>query len=151
MTFVNMHSPGLKILATHRLVGGLDGFDAEAFLRRAEKDFRVERVDSLDAIQRRWQEGGDKTYIGVALADKLYLLEARDAGQLDVRVLHDVLLAKTLGIGEEAVREEKNLRYIRGLDAALEETRKGGAQAAFLLKPTSIQQVADISFGGGVM
>jgi uncharacterized protein (DUF1015 family) len=151
MTFVNMHSPGLKILATHRLVSGLDGFDAEAFLRRAEKDFRVERVDSLGAIQRRWQEGGDKTYIGVAFADKLYLLEARDAGQLDVRVLHDVLLAKTLGIGEEAVREEKNLRYIRGMDAALEETRKGGAQAAFLLKPTSIQQVADISFGGGVM
>jgi len=66
-------------------------------------------------------------------------------------VLHERLLARALGIGEEEVRDEKNLRYLRGLDAAVEEARKGAAQIAFLLKPTSIQQVADTSFGGGVM
>ena len=33
----------------------------------------------------------------------------------------------------------------------MEEARKGAAQIAFLLKPTSIQQVADTSFAGGVM
>ena len=66
-------------------------------------------------------------------------------------MLHERLLARALGIGEEEVRDEKNLRYLRGLDAAVEEARKGAAQIAFLLKPTSIQQVADTSFGGGVM
>jgi uncharacterized protein (DUF1015 family) len=60
-------------------------------------------------------------------------------------------LGKALGINEDAVRDEKHLRYIRGLDAALEEVRQGKAQIAFLLKPTSIQQVADTSFNGGVM
>jgi uncharacterized protein (DUF1015 family) len=68
-----------------------------------------------------------------------------------VRVLHEQLLGRALGIGEQAVRDEKHLRYIRGLDAAMEEARSGAAQIAFLLKPTSIQQVADTSFGGGVM
>ena len=68
-----------------------------------------------------------------------------------MRILHEQLLAKALGIGEEAVRDEKHLRYMRGLDRAVEEVRKGAAQIAFLLKPTSIQQVADTSFGGGVM
>ena len=68
-----------------------------------------------------------------------------------MRVLHEQLLAGALGIGEQAVREEKHLRYIRGLDAAIEEARSGAAQIAFLLKPTSIEQVAGTSFGGGVM
>ena len=61
------------------------------------------------------------------------------------------LLGKVLGIGEEAVRDEKHLRYIRGLDAAVEAARNGDAQIAFLLKPTSVEQVAETSFGGGVM
>jgi uncharacterized protein (DUF1015 family) len=61
------------------------------------------------------------------------------------------LLGKALGISEEAVRNEQNLRYVRGLDAAVEEARKGTAQVVFLLRPTSVQQVADTSFGGGVM
>jgi len=68
-----------------------------------------------------------------------------------VRILHQRLLGHTLGISDEAVRDEKHLRYIRGLDAAVEEVRKGAAQAAFLLKPTSVQQVAEASFAGGVM
>jgi uncharacterized protein (DUF1015 family) len=70
---------------------------------------------------------------------------------LDVRVLHERLLENVLGIGEEAVRDEKHLRYIRGIDAAVEEARSGATQIAFLLQPTSIQQVADTSFAGGVM
>jgi uncharacterized protein (DUF1015 family) len=61
------------------------------------------------------------------------------------------VLGKVLGNGEDAVRHEKNLRYVRGIDAAVEEARQGTAQIAFLLKPTSVQQVADTSFGGGVM
>ena len=56
-----------------------------------------------------------------------------------------------LGISEEQVRDGKHLRYMRGLDSAIEEVRGGSAQIAFLLKATSVQQVADISFGGGVM
>jgi len=94
-----------------------------------------------------------------AIGDKLYQLEDRTAshgalnvlGALDVRILHEGLLGKALGIGEEAVRDEKHLRYIRGIDLAVEEVRKGAAQIAFLLKPTSVRQVADTSFSGGVM
>ena len=151
MTFVNMHSPGLKILATHRLVSGVPDFDAAEFLRRAAQDFDVQEIDSIADLQRRWQESS-KTTIGAAIGAGLHTLESRGpAGALDVKVLHDILLARSLGIGEDAVREEKHLRYIRGIDAAVEEARKGAAQVALLLKPTSVQQVADISFSGGVM
>jgi uncharacterized protein (DUF1015 family) len=66
-------------------------------------------------------------------------------------VLHEHLLGALLGMREEAVREQKHLEYVRGLDAAYGKVRDGGADAAFLLEPTTIEQVADVAFGGGVM
>jgi uncharacterized protein (DUF1015 family) len=152
MTFVNMHSPGVRILATHRLVSGLDEGFADRFLRAAAAGFEVEEIGSLDGLKRAWDEGEDRTVIGAALGNRLFLLEDRQArGELDVRVLHQRVLGQALGIGEEAVRDEKHLRYIRGLDPAVQEVRQGAAQIAFLLKPVSVEQVAATSFAGGVM
>ncbi len=149
MTFVNMHSPGLKILATHRLVSGvkLDGFPGNL-----AGDFVTAEIDSPARLQEAWREQPGRTVIGAAMGNRLFVLEEREAGnELDVRVLHERILAKGLGISEDAVRDEKHIRYIRGMDAALEEVRRGSAQVAFLLKPTSIEQVAATSFAGGVM
>lgn len=144
MTFVNMHSRGLKILATHRLVSGLEEFDAAGFLRRAGNAFAVEEIAQLHEIP----EGA----IGAAIGDKLHLLRLKNAThRLDVPILHEMILRDILGISEEAVRAEKNLRYVRGLDKAIEAARQGEAQIAFLLRPTAIEDVARISFSGGVM
>jgi uncharacterized protein (DUF1015 family) len=153
MTFINMHSPGLRILATHRLVSGLptEGFPDE-FLRTCADDFQVEEIAGVEALKNAWKDCANRTIIGAAIGNRLFKLEERDArDELDVRILHQTLLGKVLGIGEDAVRDEKHLRYIRGLDAAIEEARQGRAQIAFLLKPTSVRQVADTSFAGGVM
>ena len=151
MTLVNMHAPGLKILATHRLVSGVEGFDAGEFIRQVAAGFEVAQIPGVEALQRAWADAPGRTIIGAAIGSRIYQIEAREAsGSLDVRVLHERLL-RLLGIGEEAVREERNLRYVRGLDAALEAARSGAAQVAFLLKPVSVDEVARISFGGGVM
>ena len=153
MTFVNMYSPGLKILATHRVVSNLEGFDASAFFKRAEAAFTVERLDSSLDLSERWEKAAPgQCIIGAAIDGSVYALTAKDSGgKLDVPVLHEAVLGGLLGISEEAVREGRHLRYIRGLDAAITEVEGGAAQIAFLLKATSVQQVADISFGGGVM
>jgi uncharacterized protein (DUF1015 family) len=149
MAFVNMHSAGLKILSTHRLVSGVD---AGGFLEAAALDFDVAPIASVDALKQAWAAAGDRCIIGAAMDGKLYKLEDRTArGALDVRVLHERLLGVALGISEEAVRDEKHIRYIRGIGRAVEEVRKGTAQIAFLLRPTSVEQVAKTSFSGGVM
>jgi uncharacterized protein (DUF1015 family) len=157
MTFVNMHSPGLRILAAHRLVNDIDpDLLPHRFLRWAGEEFDTSEIDSVERLREEWAARPDRTIIGAAIGDRLNMLEHRPregkaGGELDLRILHDVLLGKVLGIGEEAVREEKHLRYVRGIDAAMEAVRSGEAQIAFLLKPTSVEQVARISFGGGVM
>jgi uncharacterized protein (DUF1015 family) len=40
---------------------------------------------------------------------------------------------------------------VRGLDAAYAKVRDGDAEIAFLLEPTTIEQVASVAFSGGVM
>jgi uncharacterized protein (DUF1015 family) len=154
MAFVNMHSPGLRILATHRLVNELPaGKSAADFLRAAANDFVVREIDSVADLQSAWQKNTmGWTIIGAAIGQKLYALEEREARkELDLRVLHETILEKTLGIGEDAVRDEKFIRYLRGIDKAVAEAREGHAQIAFLLNPVSVEQVAETSFAGGVM
>jgi len=150
MTFVNMHSPGLEILATHRVLKNLQGFDAAAFLARV----KGRPLSSLEELRQVFQAPAPhKVRIGIALrGGEIYLYERdRAAGESDVKLLHEYLLGELLGINEEAVREQKHIEYVRGLDAAYAKVRDGAADIAFLLEPTTIEQVADVAFGGGVM
>lgn len=153
MTFVNMYSPGLKILATHRVLSNLENFDINAFVERVSGEFMIHRVPDVRALREELEETS-AVRIGVAAkgSSKYLVLErARKPEDLDVRILHDTLLRDAMGIGEEAVRDEKHIRYVRGIEAAVDLVRHGDAQIAFLLQPTSVQQTADVSFGGGVM
>jgi uncharacterized protein (DUF1015 family) len=147
MTFVNMRSPGLKILATHRLVSGLVGFEADEFLSKVP----VRALASLTELEEIFAiPAPERIRIGIAISGgrEIYLFDReRQPGELDVRVLHEELLAGVLQIDEQAVREEKHLRYVRGMEAAL----RAEAQIAFLLEPTTMEQVAEVAFGGGVM
>jgi uncharacterized protein (DUF1015 family) len=151
MTFVNMHLPGLKILATHRVLRGLESFNAAAFFEKARLAWKVtastpEALKAALGVRK-----PESVRIGVLTSGGAYLLtQPRRAGELDVPVLHREILGGLLGISEEAVREEKYIHYVRGIDAAGAEV-KNGAQVAFLLEPTPIEDMARIAFAGGVM
>jgi uncharacterized protein (DUF1015 family) len=154
MTFVNMHSPGLRILATHRVLNGLENLNRDAFLEKVATTFTVTELDSVAALQQTWDRPEPEA-IRIAVAfpdsDRVWLLSRPRRGALDVRVLHEELIERALGVSADAVRDEHHIRYIRGVDAAFHEVRAGNAQIAFLLEPTTIEQVAETSFGGGVM
>ncbi len=166
MTFVNMSAPGLVVLATHRVLGGLPEFDTDAILSKAAEFFDIERLDSAAGLQQRLEDtAGDRCAIGVvfqgnshcmlrgkkkAIDAALSSLTPKERG-LDVVVLHKLLLAKVLGVSEEDVKELKHIRYIRRAQSAVSEVQNGSAQVAFLLRPVSVRDVAEISFAGGVM
>lgn len=167
ISLVNMSSPGLVVLATHRVLEGLKHFSPATVLERAGKRFSVEAFASDEAL-RKALDGTAKgqSAIGVVLKgdDSAYLLRPRNGAldelveglteaekRLDVVVLHRALIGEALAVSEEDVRELKGIRYIRGFQNAVDEVRKGKAQVAFLLRPVDVQDVAEISFSGGVM
>jgi uncharacterized protein (DUF1015 family) len=167
MTFVNMNSPGLVILPTHRLVRGLTSFSPEAFRSAARSYFNVEDVDpTIDsaratAILR--EAGHIGTAILAAAASQVWLLHSPKAPSsmfpglslrqqsLDVVQLHKVLLENVLGLSEESIRDQQNLTYVRDAAEALSTVRSGNANLAFLMNPCRITQVSDIAFAGEVL
>ncbi|HWZ32835.1 MAG TPA: DUF1015 domain-containing protein [Bryobacteraceae bacterium] len=153
MTCVNMHSSGLKILATHRVLRSLPDFDAVRFFEKAVKaGWSVAASESLDSLKHRMMQADPKrVQIGVVAAGEIRLMQRlRKDDRLDVPILHQDVLGELLGVTEEAVRDEKYIKYVRGMDAAAAEVHNG-AQVAFLLEPTPIDDMARIAFAGGVM
>ena len=66
-------------------------------------------------------------------------------------ILHRLLLERVLGIDRQAVREERNLHYLREFDDAMHQVENGDAQICFLLNPTPIEAVRDNAFAGHVL
>ena len=153
MTLVNMHSPGVKILATHRVLRSLPDFDLEHFFEKAvSAGWSVSALESVAKLKERMAHRDEKrVQIGVIAPGDVRLMQrVRKEGQLDVPVLHQDVLGGLLGVTEEAVREGRFLEYVRGIDAAAEEV-DNGANVVFVLEPTRIEDMAHVAFSGGVM
>jgi len=70
---------------------------------------------------------------------------------LDVVQLHKILLESVLGLSEESIRNQENIRYLRDGEEALRQVRNGQADIAFLMNPVSMKQVRDIAFANEVL
>jgi uncharacterized protein (DUF1015 family) len=64
---------------------------------------------------------------------------------LDVNVLHQLVLWKMLGITKERVAEGEFVNYVRSADEAVASVHKGRYQMAFLLNPTKISELENVS------
>ena len=166
MTFVNMASPGLIILPTHRVIHGLQGFSLEAFRSRAQESFTITELhpalSALEATSLLARSGQKGTSFLALTADRMLLLErlrtAEPLGKysprqqrLDVVELHGRLLEGVLGISEEAIRNQRNVTYLRDPEEARAAVRSRQAEIAFLMNPVAIEQVADLAFNGEVL
>jgi uncharacterized protein (DUF1015 family) len=168
MTLVNMDSPGLVILPTHRVVYGLQAFSPATFREGGSAYFSVEEVDpSVDAARAAVilrEAGRAGTALLAVTQDRVFLLDRAKLitsnifsgfslrqQALDVVQLHKLLLEGVLGISEEAIREQTNVRYIRDIGEAMAQVRSGAANCAFLMNPVRMAQVRDIAFSGEVL
>jgi uncharacterized protein (DUF1015 family) len=168
MTFINMDSPGLVILPTHRVVHGLASFSAQEFRDRAFTYFSVEEVDpTIDGARAQIilrEAGRMGTALLAVTADRVFLLDRAKpispeifAGlslrqqSLDVIQLHKLLLQTALGLSEESIRNQQDLRYMRDAGEAMDQVRAGFANIAFLMNPVRISEVRDMAFAGEVL
>jgi uncharacterized protein (DUF1015 family) len=181
VTFVNTHSKGLTILATHRLIRNIENFDFEKFRKAVGQYFDwysypflnvEERVTAYADFLKDFQgvnhgrrglgiypgtnaSGGGAFYLFLLRRDadlETTLPDVSEAQRgLDVVLLHRLIIEKGLGISQDAVASEKNVSYKREMEGAIAAVDKGEAQLACLLNPARVQQVADIALGGDVL
>jgi len=171
MTFVNMNSPALMILPTHRVVHSLPSFSEDDFRKAARGFFDVDETEpALDgaratAILR--ESGRCGTTLLAVTANRAFMLHHPNPNHpeifaglslrqqaLDVVQLHKCLLEKVLNLSEDSIRNQQNISYLRDAAEALAQVRNPThphADITFLMNPCRVSQVRDIAFAGEVM
>jgi uncharacterized protein (DUF1015 family) len=158
---VSLASPGLTVLPTHRLVAGLDGFDPEEFLARLARGARLEALPArgpkpADILLEKLQ-GAAPGSIGLVLptAEPCHLVEMpcptpppTPVDALPVALLHKGILEGVLGLGTDGEHAGGTVSYTRDAGDALDQVATGRAQMAFLLRPTSIAELLQVTAAG---
>lgn len=174
MTFIRVETEGLTILPTHRVLHSLPGFRWGRFIGDTQEFFDWQEVQlrgtpqerGRQFLQRLEQAGRTRPTFGVFAGPETQgLLSLRrdislshllpdlpaSLSALDVVILHRILLEEVLGVNRQAVREEKNLRYVREYESAVGMVEKGEAQLCFLMNPTPIRAMWDNALAGHVL
>lgn len=166
MTLINMDDAGLTVLPTHRLVYGLDNFEAEDFLKRAETYFEVTEKASLAQLQQAMAKQLSQNVIGFFADQKYYCLRLKESQlmaklvgdqhsdswqKLDVAILHTIIMEELLAISKEKQTDQTNIAYVRSAEKAVESVNAGKYQALFLLNYTDVHEVQEVAAAGDVM
>ncbi len=166
MTLVAFDDPGLVILPTHRLVRRLPVAALESFNARAGEIFELLEVPSVDAMRTAIAEQGRGT-IGVVLKDNhpLRVLRLRDhdaiaaamtnvppaVRELDVSILHTLVLDRIFGIKPDEVRKGGNIEYTIDARAAAAAVVSGAADGAFIMAAPTVHDVERVCNAGATM
>ena len=143
----------LQILDYNRVVAGLNGMDAGAFLARVRENFSVE-------TSRTPVKPARPAEFGLYLAGQWYRLTIRrelipvndPVARHDATLLSDYLLGPILGIKD--LRRDKRIDYvggIRGLAELEKRVNSGEMTAAIALHPTRMEDLMAVAEAGKVM
>lgn len=172
--FANADDPGLVVLPTHRGLHDVAGFDAAAWLVRAAELFDLSAIDATTAPSdwlatlRRAGESGPSFVLATAPQGALALTLATlnpvraaeeratmqgvaEMAELDVAILHELLLERRAGISREAQAAKTNIFYYKEAGEALAELVFGRTQAAVFLNGTPVSKVRAICEAGDFM
>lgn len=170
MALVNLYDPGLVVFPTHRLVRNLPNFDLEQLLTGLSHNFYVESLPaetSLDAFIAAMEDSGQavQTFGLYAPGQRYFIFKVKHPEQLDemvaghssawcnldVSILHTLVLDKLLGIGSQQRADESNLTYTRDEEEALKSVDSGAYQLAFFMNATKVEEVTEVAIGGEKM
>lgn len=168
MMLVDMEHPGLVVFPTHRLVRNLDSFNAERVIDSCKEYFDVTEHSDINTIESTLMElynQGKKAYAFYCGGSSYKLLVLKDTNiikkllpnastatqQLDVTILHTLILEKIFGIDAENMAKQINLTYTKIFDEAISSVQQGESQCAFILNPTRVSEIREVASNGEKM
>ena len=172
--FANADDPGLVVLPTHRGLHDVAEFDAGAWLARTAELFDFTAIEAAAApaewlaALRRAGESGPSFVIATAPQGELALTLATlnparaaseqatmqgvaEMAELDVAILHELLLERRAGISREAQAAKTNIFYYKEAGEALADLAAGRTQAAIFMNGTPVAKVRAICEAGDFM
>lgn len=160
----NIYDKGLVVFPIHRLVHSLENFDASRLRARLEEQFSVTQLDGRAGLKAYLEAASSSYAYGVVTTDYVLgiTLKGDPADLIDGAIapalrrlglvaLHEVVLSRLLGIGQEAMAKQSNLVYVKDDGEVFDAVTSGRVQAGFVVKPVTVQQVLAVSESGGVM
>jgi uncharacterized protein (DUF1015 family) len=161
MCLVALEDPGLTVFPTHRLVKGLDRDRQETLGRMLRRDFEITEVPleeiaptgsggplQLGYIDSHHQRAYRLTFKDQALATQALADRSEAYQHLDTGVLEALILKGTLELTDDDISHLRNFGYARDAEQAVSMVQAGEFDAAFLMRPTPIEQVRDIAAAG---
>ncbi|HWX96229.1 MAG TPA: DUF1015 domain-containing protein [Solirubrobacteraceae bacterium] len=161
MCLVALEDPGLTVFPTHRLVNRLDSRRQEALAEALRRDFEIAEVPleqiaptpgtgplQLGYIDSHSQRPLRLTLRDQAIADAALPGRSQAYRELDTGVLEALVLKGALGLSDEDISHFNGLFYARDTAEALAMVRSGEYDAAFLMRPTPVQQVREVAAAG---
>jgi len=169
MFLTNITGKGLTILPTHRLYRYHPDFNMDAFLSSARTHFDVHSLPLnadnsevlADTISTRLHLCGQQgTCIGLYHTSSqhyhLLRLKADAVGaigddvhpslkKVDVLVLSRLIFQRILGIRREDLDDEEIIHYESNTQSALSSVLSGKSQMVFLVNPTKIEQILEVT------
>lgn len=169
MYLMAIEDPGLVILPIHRVLHGLPGFDATAFLAGVTSRLPVVRevADARAARAALDAEPADARRVALVVRGRpgatiLDLAGRPGLGEapphipavlwdLDLRRIHHWIVEEVAGIDTAAQARKEHLHFLTDEVEAEREVRSGAGDVAILVRPTKIQQVTAVASAREVM
>jgi uncharacterized protein (DUF1015 family) len=167
MFLARAEDPGLLVLPTHRMVKDLADFSFDGLIAGAGAAFEIAEGDetTAEAIEARLaREGGKRVVFAVRAPGRpatiwmtlkpildLSALGPPTLRNLDVTVLHGVILGPLLAIDADALANQSFLTYTHDTTEALGRVERGEVQAAFFMNATKVDQVLAACEAGSVL
>ncbi len=159
MCLVALEDPGLTIFPTHRLVGGLDDRRRASLAAAIERDFDSEPIarehlappPGSGPLELGYLDSAEREAPSPARSDDRRHRARRHAARLsalDTGVLEALLLKGALGLSDEDISHLHGFGYARDAEQAIALVDSGAYDAAFLMRPTPVEQVREIAAAG---
>ena len=150
------------------MVRDLKKFDKKAVIEECADNFEITRygdVSNMNHELLKQYKAGNKAFAFYVGKGEWYLMVLKDLAvmdkalpnlsaasrQLDVSVLHTLVLEKTLGIDKENMANQINLTYTKFFEEAIMKVDSGEFQCSFILNPTRVTEIRDVAAEGEKM
>ena len=164
MCLVSLEDSGLAVFGTHRLLRDLDADAKERLTALIESRFDTGEVAEDDLDPAGSDGVGVFGYVDAESGRGLRLrlkdtaeiddaLRGRSEGyrRLDPVILEELILKRTLGMSDEAIAAQRGVGYAKSVEEVRRLLGQGAYDAAFLLRPTPVEQVRQVAGAGETM